>query len=617
MRAIRSAAGMLLLLVAISLLLIVAPTAGQLKQNHGLNQQLAHQNPAEPGPQRYSEKVLLVSDSVTNLAQRIARAISSQKSKTEIFSPVSIAGAMSLLLLGSAGQTQKELLRVMGLEQNGLTFKDIHMAFGRLFEDLVSNEASLEPLVHWRRNDKCNRVDDDEDEDDDYPPAAGSSANELPAGSKHHLITLANGLFVRNGYNLSRWYRHASMNLYQSEVQPLDFAEDTAGSTSYINRWVSEKTHGKIPKILPSQLSPATTLVLASALYFRALWAKTFIEGATKTREFYPDGKDHPPIMVDMMGHGGCFPFYESPELDARIVGVPYKRGLTTMYVIMPNDSNRAKVLALMAKLNSGNINQLIDNMTMKTAIILFPKMHISNTLDLKRVLHMLGTRSLFSSTHSNLTGMVTELWNGDEFTSRYQEDRPSSAPELRPTVNIPEYIMHPTPSVEGAIVFPRIQPNDTDDEMLTTTDDVPSTNLPVETTTPHPGRGGRGKRGVSYKVPSSNPTHQVPLRSKDFILNKRIIKENGPVGKKGLRRRTRRSTPSSPDQLLYVSNAVHQVDLEINEKGTEGGAATIITLNRSGTSVVFRADAPFLLLIRNDRTRMPLFYGAVFDPTS
>uniref|UniRef100_A0A2M4AUA4 Putative serine protease inhibitor n=1 Tax=Anopheles triannulatus TaxID=58253 RepID=A0A2M4AUA4_9DIPT len=405
------------------------------------------------------------------------------------------------------------------------------------------------------------------------------------------------------------------MSLYQSEVQPLDFAEDTAGSTSYINRWVNDKTHGKIPKILSSQLPPATTLVLASALYFRALWAKTFIEGATKPREFYPDGREHPPIMVDMMGHGGCFPFYESPELDARIVGVPYKRGLTTMYVIMPNDSNRAKVLALMAKLNSVNLNQLIDNMTMKTAIILFPKMHISNTLDLKRVLQMLGTRTLFSTTHSNLTGMVTELWDGEEFTTRYQEDLPLASPEQRPTVNIPPYIMHPTPAVEGAIVFPRIQPNDTsDDEMLTTTDSVPSTDLPAETTT---SRAGRGKRGVSYKVPSSKQTHQVPLRSKDFILNKRIIKENGPVGKKGLRRRTKRSTPSNTDQLLYVSSAVHQIDLEINEKGTEGGAATIITLNRSGTSVVFRADAPFLLLIRNDRTRMPLFYGAVFDPTS
>uniref|UniRef100_A0A2M4D2M4 Putative serine protease inhibitor n=1 Tax=Anopheles darlingi TaxID=43151 RepID=A0A2M4D2M4_ANODA len=159
------AAGVLLL-VAVSLVLSATPTAGQLKQNHGFNQQ--QQSPAEPAPQRYSEKVLLVSDSVTNLAQRIARAISSQKSKTEIFSPVSIAGAMSLLLLGSAGQTQKELLRVMGLEQTGISFKDIHMGFGRLFEDLVSNEASLEPLVHWRRNDKCNRVDEEEDEDDDY-----------------------------------------------------------------------------------------------------------------------------------------------------------------------------------------------------------------------------------------------------------------------------------------------------------------------------------------------------------------------------------------------------------------------------------------------------------------
>lgn len=45
--------------------------------------------------------------------------------------------------------------------------------------------------------------------------------------------------------------------------------------------------------------------------------------------------------------------------------------------------------------------------------------------------------------------------------------------------------------------------------------------------------------------------------------------------------------------------------------------SATAVTLNRSGPQVVFRADAPFLLLLRHDPTRLPLFYGAVFEPVN
>ncbi len=37
--------------------------------------------------------------------------------KTEVFSPISIYGALSLLLLGSSGNTYQELLTVMGLNK--------------------------------------------------------------------------------------------------------------------------------------------------------------------------------------------------------------------------------------------------------------------------------------------------------------------------------------------------------------------------------------------------------------------------------------------------------------------------------------------------------------------
>ncbi|XP_058056316.1 uncharacterized protein LOC131207707 [Anopheles bellator] len=605
----------MLLVVAATLLTIASGQLSSVVRQPPQQYSSPQQQQLAARQQKYSGNINLVSDSVTNLAQRIARAISNQKSKTEIFSPVSIAGALSLLLLGSGGQTQKELLKVMGLDSGALSFQDIHLGFGRLFQDLVSNEPSLEPLVTWRQNDKCNRFDEEEEEDD-YPlPPAANSANV--SSHDQHKISLANGIFLQDQYNLSQWYRTASMDLYQSEVRSLDFDDDPVGSTNQVNQWVNEKTHGKIPNILPTTLPSTTTLVLASAMYFRAIWHKTFIEGATKQREFFPDGYDEPPIMVDMMGHGGCFPSYESPELDARILGIPYKRRLSTMYVIMPNNSTRAKLLDLMAKLNSDNISQMINSMTIKTTIVLFPKMHIGNTLNLKRVLAMLGVRSLFTPDRSNLTAMVSEPPAGSElFLNRFQDVTSMPGWEGRPTVNIPPYVPNlsqkQNQDLTQGLTFSRVQPNEPDTAMAS--DDVTATQ-PVTTALPESREPGRPKRDVSYKVPSSKRGQSGPLRSKDFILNKRIIKEKGPIGKKGLRRRMKRATTET-GKALYVSSATHQIDLDINEMGTEGGAATIITLNRSGSSVVFRANAPFLLLIRNDRTGLPLFYGAVFDPT-
>lgn len=63
---------------------------------------------------------------------------------------------------------------------------------------------------------------------------------------------------------------------------------------------------------------------------------------------------------------------------------------------------------------------------------------------------------------------------------------------------------------------------------------------------------------------------------------------------------------------LIHLS---FQVDLIINEKGTEGGAATVAFLYKTGTDVVLKAEEPFLFFIRHEESQLPIFYGAVMDP--
>lgn len=69
---------------------------------------------------------------------------------------------------------------------------------------------------------------------------------------------------------------------------------------------MNEKTNGKIKEIIPGSTSSETRVILANALYFKAEWQETFIEGATGFKNFYTNGKDsNDTVTVELMAHGG------------------------------------------------------------------------------------------------------------------------------------------------------------------------------------------------------------------------------------------------------------------------------------------------------------------------
>lgn len=69
----------------------------------------------------------------------------------------------------------------------------------------------------------------------------------------------------------------------------------------------------------------------------------------------------------------------------------------------------------------------------------------------------------------------------------------------------------------------------------------------------------------------------------------------------------------------LYISAAIHKAYVDVNEEGTEAAAATAVVVTARAMPSrppIFRADHPFLFLIRENTTRSILFMGRVIDPT-
>ncbi|MBT4022761.1 serpin family protein [archaeon] len=69
----------------------------------------------------------------------------------------------------------------------------------------------------------------------------------------------------------------------------------------------------------------------------------------------------------------------------------------------------------------------------------------------------------------------------------------------------------------------------------------------------------------------------------------------------------------------LMITSVIHQAFIEVDEKGTEAAAATVVAvgLTSAGPSgPVFVADHPFIFMIQEIETGNILFLGKVYDPT-
>ncbi|HJN09530.1 MAG TPA: serpin family protein [Pirellulaceae bacterium] len=68
----------------------------------------------------------------------------------------------------------------------------------------------------------------------------------------------------------------------------------------------------------------------------------------------------------------------------------------------------------------------------------------------------------------------------------------------------------------------------------------------------------------------------------------------------------------------LFISAVIHKAFVDVNEEGTEAAAATAVVTGRPAPITeppVFRADHPFLFMIRDDRNGAILFVGRITNP--
>lgn len=71
-------------------------------------------------------------------------------------------------------------------------------------------------------------------------------------------------------------------------------------------------------------------------------------------------------------------------------------------------------------------------------------------------------------------------------------------------------------------------------------------------------------------------------------------------------------------EEALYISDVVHQANIDVDEKGTTAAAATAVVMRATAgqEQVALQVDRPFLFALRDRPTGAVLFLGRVTDPS-
>lgn len=167
----------------------------------------------------------------------------------------------------------------------------------------------------------------------------------------------ANNVFLDESVSVKANYEERVKCFYKSNVTSLQMRRDPEESAEEINRWVDERTHGKIQKLVQSSSVRNAKAVLINSLYFKAPWALPF--KYTRKANFSQESGEV--IEVDMMLLEGRL----STGLveGVRVVQLDYNTCLEcdhsdmAMFIFVPQDGvtlEEAEEVVMKAKVLSG-----------------------------------------------------------------------------------------------------------------------------------------------------------------------------------------------------------------------------------------------------------------------
>ncbi|HPM14266.1 MAG TPA: serpin family protein [Candidatus Dojkabacteria bacterium] len=275
---------------------------------------------------------------------------SASKNKNVVVSPFSVKMALSMAAQGANGKTLEEMNKVIGLDETSNEY------FRRLIEDAAK--------------------------DGDIT------------------LNIANSVWLRQGLEFNQEYLDILNQYYMAQASTLDFGNPSSKDT--INKWVSEKTNGKIEEIV-DKIEPLDIAFLINAIYFNANWSTPFEQGLTSKKDFtLLDGSK---VKADLMSKTAHLLYQENNEFQA--VELPYgENERYVMRVYLPKED--VKFDKFVKGIDKESLQQWGGDFGSMKGVLELPKFKTEYSNSMKDILISMGIKEAFNSNSADFSKMVT-----------------------------------------------------------------------------------------------------------------------------------------------------------------------------------------------------------------
>ncbi|MGH7600600.1 MAG: serpin family protein [bacterium] len=280
-----------------------------------------------------------------------AQLVKQDDGKNIFVSPSSVALALAMIYNGASGETQQAMAKA--LEVSGMSLPDLNRANAALQAMLASSDPKVQ-------------------------------------------LSIANSLWARKGVTFKPEFIKRTQDFYAAEISDLDFT--LPGAPATINKWVSQKTNGKIDEIVETIPNDAI-LYLINAIYFKGTWMQQFDKSKTKEGRFtLLNGakKRHP-----LMSQTGRYRYLENGEFQA--ISLPYG-GNMSMYVFLPGKNSSLNTF--LANLSAAKWAGWMTQLRSQEGNITLPRFKLEYEVVLNNTLKSLGMESAFDPQRANFREM-------------------------------------------------------------------------------------------------------------------------------------------------------------------------------------------------------------------
>jgi serpin B len=302
-------------------------------------------DPAAPGDDPWRSIALdeRIVHAYTDFGLKLFGRLAAEAPDSNLFlSSTSAAFALAMTYNGAAGETQASMARTLGIE--GMSRDEVNRANREWLETLEKTGRGVE-------------------------------------------LSLANSLWIRQGYPMLADFLERNRGFYRAEVQELDFASPAAPRA--INDWVSRSTRGKIDRIVDG-IPGNVVMYLINALYFKGDWTYPFDRRLTQQAPFtLVDGTRK---TVAMMSQRREFAVLRAEGFQA--VSLPYGNGRFSMVLVLPDEGTG--LTGFYAALDAGSWERWMRGFRDADVVVSLPRFKLEWEESLNETLKAMGMEIAF-----------------------------------------------------------------------------------------------------------------------------------------------------------------------------------------------------------------------------